>query len=197
MKKLFALMILAPAFLLVWTANVLAQEVMCPPFVDSVTVDQVVVGPGLCVILDSTIKNGGLQAQSPGSSLVVINSDVLNGDVQAFGIDFVSVSRSLILNGNVSVRDIEESVTIHDNIITNGNIQVERAGLARSPGVGVSNNLLATGNMQLQSNGGVSVGLNELVVGDLQIFDNVNPGRLVVNVQQNHVHLERRKKRKK
>ena len=176
MKKLFALMILAPAFLLVWTANVLAQEVPCPPFVLSVTVDQVVVGPGLCFILDSTIKNGGIQAMSPGSSLIVRGSDVLDGDVQAIGIERVEITRSLILNGNVSVREIEEHVSIDTNIIANGNIQVERSMPSQGGIVGMHGNTIVNGNVQLQSNSRVQLTTNTILAGDLQIFDNSRPG---------------------
>ena len=166
MKKLFALMILAPAFLLVWTANVLAQEVtFCPPDLFNMTVDKVVVGPGECIIFNSTIKNGGVQAQSPAATLILVDSIVLNGDVQAIDTTRVFMNGTTVHNGDVIVQDVKENAIIINNTILSGNIQVE--GARGDQETAVSSNTVASGNIQITANREVRVSSNEIFLGNL------------------------------
>ena len=169
MKKLFGLVILAPSFVLAWTANVLAQEVTCPPNQFFVMVDKVEI-VGDCDMLGVTVRNGNVQAKDI-ARFRLINSSVWNGDVQTQNVDRLRISGNWIANGNVQVEDSLFLVEVNSNRVDNGNVQVNK-----SDDVTVAGNSVPNGNIQVEENDDTLVFLNGTALipvgGDVQVDKN-------------------------
>ncbi len=164
MKKLFRLTILAPAFLLAWSANVLADETVCaiasPLFsvLPAGTHDDVFVPVGsICFALGNTI-NGNVKVE---------------GSLSAFGVT---------VGGNAQC---DSCLAIgFDGGTIGGDFQVKGAsgsGNGCAPGFFLPP-LSVGGNIQFEENSGPVTAFGCTVAGDLQAFKNTGSVTIVGNL---------------
>ena len=186
MKKLFGLVILAPAFLLAWATSALADERNCgapmPGFevIGAVTVDNVIVtGEGrTCLLLGTTVT--GNVVVEPTNALGA-NGATIAGNVEADGTDLVQLFRGTTVGGDVV---IERSASVSPFVnqicgtIIGGNPKIIDNTISTQIGSGVCIGFLGGGNIvggnvEVENNtGGVGIASN-LIGGNLVCKNNL------------------------
>ena len=155
MKKLLGLVILAPAFVLAWAANVLAVDTFCNSVLEFGSFDNLIAVPGgRCTVRFSTVQ-GDVKVE-PGADLALITTTV-GGDVRGKVGSTVIVSFNSLIGGNVVCDQAggRAGCVIQNSLIL-GDLEVE----------GTSGGVLG---VLLGGNGGIGVG------GTVELIDNVAP----------------------
>ena len=117
----------------------------CPPFISNETISRLgTIGDG-CVIQDSTIEDG----------------DVSVKEVTGF-----SMTRSVVINGDVDIEDVGGTVTVQRNRVSNGDIEI-----TGTTAPNVRGNIV-NGSIELRKNHSPSVIRNVFSNNNMEVSDN-------------------------
>jgi hypothetical protein len=158
--------------------SVHADDVHCPPFIGSVTIDGNVLVAAPCRLEGTTVK-GNIHLYA-GGSLIARNGTRVEGGIQAENSDFIDVAETQV-NGNIQLdnlvgdRSLIESSTIEGSIqltsnrsrleVLSNTVNADVQAFGNTGGVVMADNVI-DGNLQCKSNNPLPAGGNNRVRGN-------------------------------
>ncbi len=185
MKKLLGLVILAPALVLAWTANVLAGETICPPNLGVVTVGNVEVPAGLFCFLRGTTVTGNVLVEGAlvaRADFLTGTPTTIKGNVKGDPADLMLVIEGTVVEGNVQVKLTAAppflgstnricGATIRGDLQFEENARRINIGASACSGLGGANTV--DGDVLVELNTGGATITGNTIGGDLVCIDNV------------------------
>jgi hypothetical protein len=131
-------------------------------------------------ILGQTVSRLG----EVGDGCVIQNSTIEDGDVQVKDVSGFSMVNSKVRNGNIDIENVSGLVTVDQNRVTNGDIEIKGTNTAR-----VTRNIV-NGDMTINKNDTPRVARNVFSNGDMIVRENTGRTAVVQNIGLGNSNLE-------